>query len=159
MSDCVRLTYVHISQGWVETHFPTSCAAIHEPVVFTSRTRLHCSMGRFSAATQFTMPAKQQRILSSPSSSRTFFMVSRIVSAFVTSHGATTIFAAGKSFPRAWMADCSFAWAVGKSNRAIPERPCSRRARAEARASLPAPPVTVAVKVSYIVLPFRVGFS
>ena len=100
-------------------------------------------LGKFSAAAQLTIPAKQQRIVSSPNCSRAFCTTSRTPSETVTSHGFTIIFAAGKSVRRDSIAAFPFSIAAGKSSKARPERPCSRRARAEARASTPVPPVTI----------------
>ena len=89
-----------------------------------------------------TTPAKQQRML----------MVGRVwrveVRAVEMEFGSRTstlmaiMVALGKEVRRSDIA-ASEAGEVGfTSQRARPERPCSRRARAEARARVPVPPVT-----------------
>lgn len=62
---------------------------------------------------------------------------------FVTSMGMAVMVAEGKSWVSVAIALLEVERVVGRSRIARFERPCSRRARAAARASVPAPPVTV----------------
>jgi hypothetical protein len=62
----------------------------------------------------------------------------------VTSQGRSTMRAAGKSERRSWMAGREAMRVDSRSRRATPLAPCSRRARAVARARTPAPPVMTA---------------
>jgi hypothetical protein len=60
----------------------------------------------------------------------------------VTSTGIARILEEGKSVFRAWMAGWEVWRVEGRSQRAMPEAPCSSKARVVERARVPAPPVT-----------------
>lgn len=64
-------------------------------------------------------------------------------SAEVTSHMWVLITRSGKSLCRALIVEADDARVAERSNKATPDAPCSSRARAEARASVPAPPVSM----------------
>jgi hypothetical protein len=91
---------------------------------------------------QPTTPAKQRRI-SMEWVEAAAAKAAVTAEASVTSTAVQVIFAEGKSVVRDWMAEFEDVKVVRRSKRVRLDRPCSRSARAAARARVPAPPVTV----------------
>ena len=122
---------------------PTTCADRKLPVVLMSRVLRHSVDEKSVAWVQPTTPAKQQRIVIFPSSLTVMSTADCSSSAFVISILTGSILEDGKSFFKASISVVACDGA--RSNRARPDKPCSRRARALTRARVPAPPVTMDV--------------
>lgn len=116
-----------------------------EPLRLTSTTLVNCEAGAEMEGTQPTMPAKQQRM---SMVERSDFADSRAIltaDSEVTSTGTACTGRSGKWDLRVSMAFADEEIVEGRSRRQMPEQPCSRRALAVARASVPAPPVSTAL--------------
>ena len=130
--------------------FAAACAQRNEPVVLMSRVRRHSSGLMSIACVQPTTPAKQQRMSRPCNSWAAEVMAALTLGASVTLTCLQMIFALGKSLRKLSMAVDALDGL--RSKRPRPVTPCSSRARAASRASVPAPPVTVEVHllVSYV---------
>lgn len=114
-----------------------------------SMVRRHCS-GVISMAWRHpTTPAKQSKISIEPLAAAAA-KARLTLSTSVTSTGSMMILADGKSFCRASIASAEVSKVERRSKRNRLARPCSRSARAAARASVPAPPVTAQTSVSLL---------
>jgi photosystem II stability/assembly factor-like uncharacterized protein len=90
---------------------------------------------------QPTTPAKQSR-MSMEWVEAAVAKAAVTAGASVTSTGVQVILAEGKSVMRDWIAGSEVVKVVRRSKSVRLDRPCSRSARAAARARVPAPPVT-----------------
>ena len=89
-----------------------------------------------------TIPAKQKRWSRDPNSLAVEVMAEAMESADVTSTATLRMRWEGKSAVREAMLVLEAERVGARSQRARPEAPCSRRARAVERPRVPAPPVT-----------------
>ncbi len=148
-------------------YFAAAWAQRKAPFRFTSNILRHCEAGVEMLGTQPTMPAKQRSMEmegvgfeqedEEAGSKLLAFGVLRAMAASrmvrgtfpeVTSQDRSTIRAAGKSERRSWMAGWEDLRVDSISRRAMPLAPCSSRARADARARTPAPPVMMALPLT-----------
>lgn len=118
----------------------TACAQRNEPVRLMSCTRRHSAAGISIACVQPTTPAKQHSMSMLPS---TLTVLSTADATWFSSRTST----ASVMMRRSGNWECrsftdSNACSGFMSQSARPEAPCSRRAFAASRASVPAPPVT-----------------
>jgi hypothetical protein len=112
------------------------------PVVLTSMVLRHWSSVMEMAGTQPTIPAKQNMWSREPRVETVEETPSCTEAESVTSTAMLKTRVLGNSDARDVMVEREERRVLSRSQRQIPEAPCSRRARAQERPRVPAPPVT-----------------
>lgn len=130
-------------EGSAAMCFAAACAQRKAPVVLTSMVFRHCSSVMEIAGTQPTIPAKQKRWSSEPRVETVFVTPSATEAESVTSTAMLNTRTLGKSAASAVIVEREERRVLSRSHRQMPDAPCSRRARAQERPRVPAPPVTV----------------